>query len=101
MLESLDRALTGVVSAPAPKARRLSDQVLALIGKPNALPECRRLGQELRNMGASQDRALASARMAARWLRQQTIAMAETTPANAALAAKVRARVDETLGQRK
>ncbi len=99
-LDALDRGLAGAMSEPAPRARKLVDEVLGLIGKPDALAECRRLGLELRRLGASQDRALASGRMAARWLRQEALAMAEGSPGSADLAAKVQSRVEETLGQR-
>jgi hypothetical protein len=100
MLDALDRGLAGATTEPAARARKLADEVLGLIGKQDAAAECRRLGLELRRLGASQDRALASSRMAARWLRQQAITMAEANPGNAELAAKIQGRIEQTLGQR-
>ena len=46
------------------------DQLLALIGKPNAREGCERLCAELRHIGAGQSRVLAQCRMAARELSQ-------------------------------
>jgi hypothetical protein len=44
---------------------------LSLTGKDNNLEECRRLGRELRSIGAVQDSTLAKCRMAVRRLRTQ------------------------------
>lgn len=53
------------VARPA-DAAALADQIAALIGKPNALAECQRLGAQLRSIGAAQDRALSKCRMGVR-----------------------------------
>jgi len=52
------------------EARRLADGIAALIGQPDAIEECRRLGERLRAIGAAQDATLARCRMGARRLRQ-------------------------------
>lgn len=83
---------------PDRQVRKLAGEVAALIGQPDAAAECRRLGLEIRRLGALQDRALANARMAARWMRQQAAAWPAQSPDVAGLAEKVRARIDQTLG---
>jgi hypothetical protein len=103
-LDALDGAIAGATADPAARARKLADDVLGLIGKPDPAAECRRLGLELRRLGASQDRALASSRMAARWLRQQAMMVAEDVPGSAEparriqeFAAKIQGRIEQTL----
>ena len=73
IVDSLDRfAVTGLAAAASPeRSRQLASQVLSLIGKDNNLEECRRLGRELRSIGAVQDSTLAKCRMAVRRLRAQ------------------------------
>lgn len=51
------------------KARRLAAELAALAGKPDPMPECRRLTAELRAIGSAQDAALARCRMALRRIR--------------------------------
>ena len=99
-LDDLDRTLAGAAATvpPAEQARKLADEVLGLIGKKDPAAECRRLGLELRRLGAVQDRGLASGRMAARWLRQQAAMMAEQDRQSADLAAKIQGRIEQTLG---
>ncbi len=101
-LDDLDRILSEATATvpPAQRARKLADEVLGLIGKKDPAAECRRLGLELRRLGAVQDRGLASGRMAARWLRQQAMMMAEGSPGGAELVAKIQGRIEQTLGQR-
>jgi len=85
---------------PDRQVRKLAGEVAMLIGQPNAAAECRRLGQEIRRLGALQDRALANARMAARWIRQQAAAWPAQSADVAGLAEKIRARIDQTLGNK-
>jgi len=98
-LDDLDRKLSeaAVTVPPAQRARKLADEVLGLIGKKDPAAECRRLGLELRRLGAVQDRGLASGRMAARWLRQQALMMAEQDRQNADLAGKIEGRIEQAL----
>lgn len=65
----VDRGLAAAASQE--QARRLADQVLALIGQENALTACRSLGAPIRAIGGVQDSALARCRMALRRLRQE------------------------------
>jgi len=73
IVDGLDQVTaTGLTAAASPeKSRQLASQVLSLIGKDNNLEECRRLGRELRSIGAVQDSTLAKCRMAVRRLRAQ------------------------------
>jgi len=98
-LDRLDRA-TGAKTASsqrAEQARQLTGQIIGLIGKQDAVAECRRLGVEVRKIGAAQDRALANCRMAARWLRQQAGMMGLQSPEALTLGSKIMDRVDEVL----
>lgn len=47
-------------------AARLGDQIVALVGKPGAPAECESLGEQMRAMGAAQDRALSRCRLRVR-----------------------------------
>ena len=62
---------------PRREARRLADEVAALAGKDGAAADCRRLGEELRRLGAEQDRTLSRCRMLVRWLQEQAAMRAE------------------------
>jgi hypothetical protein len=77
IIDSLDLlTASGLNAAASPeRSRQLASQVLALIGKDNNLEECRRLGRELRSIGAVQDSTLAKCRMAVRRLRAQARAI--------------------------
>jgi len=70
---------------PVRQAANLAGRVAGLIGKENALPECQKLGAELRRLGAVQDRGLSKCRMGVRWLRQQAAMLSDgesdSTPA--------------------
>lgn len=62
----------GLTAAASPaRSRQLASQVLSLVAKDNNLEECRRLGRELRSIGAVQDSTLAKCRMSVRHLRAQ------------------------------
>lgn len=82
---------------PAQLARQLADRVAGLIDRENSAAQCEQVGAELRALGASGDRALAQCRMACRWLQQSAAMLAEDTPAQAALAGEVQARVRQVL----
>ena len=73
IVDSLDLfTASGLTAAASPeRSRQFASRVLSLIGKDNNLEECRRLGQELRSIGAVQDSTLAKCRMAVRRLRAQ------------------------------
>ena len=58
------------------RAAALSEEVVGLIGKPDSLEECGRLGAELRRIGAAQDSSLSQSRMIVRWLREQATRLA-------------------------
>ena len=85
MLASLDQVVaSGLTAVAAPeRSRQLTSQVLALVGKDNGLEECRRLGQELRSIGAVQDRTLAKCRMEVRRLRAQACSTLMNRPQEA------------------
>jgi len=51
---------------PAQRAAQLADRLVGLIGKPNAFRECQALGQQIRTIGAGQDRVLSKCRMSVR-----------------------------------
>jgi hypothetical protein len=73
ILEDLDRFVAaGLAPAASPeRAGQLADKVAALIGQPDAMAACRSLGEQLREIGAVQDGALARSRMAVRRLKAQ------------------------------
>jgi len=101
-LDRLEEAVGAVSGAaqPVEKVRKLAGEVAALIGRPNAAAECRRLGLEIRRLGASQDRTLANCRMAARWTRQQAAMWPTPSPETAGLAEKIEARIEQGLGNK-
>ncbi|MBM3333611.1 hypothetical protein FJY63_03020, partial [Candidatus Sumerlaeota bacterium] len=84
-------------AATSERARQLAAEVIALIGKENAAAECRRLGEQLRVIGAVQDRALAKCRMAVRRLKAESRTVAATQPQNAELARQVRQLAEQML----
>ncbi len=81
---------------PTP-ASELAEQVIGLVGKGNVREECQRLAEELRFLGALQDRALSKCRMLVRWLRQQARMCAIREPESAGLAREVQRRVGQFL----
>jgi hypothetical protein len=86
-----------VADATPEQARKLTGEVTALIGKENALAGCQRLGEQLRVIGAVQDRALAKCRMAVRRLKQDSRTMAVNQPQEAALAQEVQRLAEKML----
>jgi len=78
-------------------AAELGQEIIALMGKENALAECRELGARVREIGAAQDRALSDCRMAVRWLRQQARRRAAADTGQARLAREVLARAERML----
>ncbi len=89
---------SGLAPAAAPeRAGRLAAAVTALLDRPDAANDCRRLGDQLRELGARQDRALARCRMAVRRLKRQALlARAAGTP-DVAESARVALRLAETM----
>jgi len=84
-------------TASPERARQLATEVTALIGKENAAAECRRLGEQLRAIGATQDKALAKCRMAVRRLKQEGRTMAIVQPQDAGLAQDVQFMAEQML----
>jgi hypothetical protein len=83
------------LTAPA-LAGPMVDQIAALIGRDGAAGEVQRLGERLRDLGASRDRTLARCRMAARRL-EAWARMAGGAPDVADLAAAVRSQAEAML----
>ena len=101
VLDEMDRSLAALfeaTDAPASAkalASQIASQIAGLIGKQGAAAECRRLGEEVRRIGALQDRTLSKCRMAVRWLRQQARMTAIRNPRAAEFAREVRIRIDQ------
>jgi len=72
MAEEMDRLIVFQQQAmqSARPAAELADGIVALIGAGNAVPEVKRMGAELRSIGACQDEALARCRMTVRRIKQ-------------------------------
>jgi hypothetical protein len=90
-------------SGAVQQAAGLAKQVVALVGKEDATGECERLGAELRQVGAKQDRTLSRCRMAARWLREQARTVAAGPPRDAAvpqMARQIQSEIDKALEQK-
>ena len=95
-LERCAAAGLGPASAPD-RARQLADKVAALIVAENDLAACQSLGQELRAIGAVQDRALATCRMMVRCLQAQGRTVAASQSSDASLAQEVRRLAEQML----
>ena len=96
VLDEMDRSLAALrdtTDAPA-SATALARRIAGLIGKENASAECGRLGEDVRRIGAAQDRTLSKCRMAVRWLKQQARMTAISSPRAAELAREIRARTE-------
>ena len=106
--ESLDQTaarLEKVVSPNQPndleeRAHALAKEVVQLIGKPDSLQICRRLGNELRQIGVEQDSTLSRSRMIVRWLREQASTLSADYPELAESAQKVREACQRQLESR-
>jgi hypothetical protein len=83
--------------SPADRVAGLAAQIAGLIGKADALAECKRLGAAVRAIGAAQDATLSNCRMAVRWLRQSATMTAAEDPRGAELARAVQARAEQFL----
>lgn len=98
VLDEMDQSLAALrdtTDAPA-SAKALASQIAGLIGKEGAPAACRRLGDEVRAVGAAQDRALSKCRMAVRWLKQQARMTAIRSPRTAKLARRIQARIEQS-----
>jgi hypothetical protein len=102
IVDDLDRFVAaGLTPAASPdRARQLASDVSALIGQQNVLATCRRLGEELRSIGAVQDSALAKCRMAVRRLRQQGRTIVASQSAEAGLAQEIQGLAEQTLREK-
>jgi hypothetical protein len=98
-LDDLERsAAAGLGPEPsAQHARQLAAAISALIGKENMLTACRRLGEEIRSIGAVQDHALAKCRMSVRRLQTQARTVLANQPSGAELAQEVQRLAEQTL----
>ena len=99
ILDDLEQATAAAQGAeePARRAAVLADGIVGLIGRDNPLAECRRLGAELRRIGAVQERTLSKCRMTVRWLKQQSRAVAVSHPQSVELAKEVWTRAERIL----
>jgi hypothetical protein len=99
IVDDMDRSIaTGLGPTASPeRARQLATEVSALIGKENALPACQRLGEQLRSIGAVQDRTLARCRMAVRRLKQQGRTDVANHSPTAGLAQEVQSLAEQML----
>ncbi|MCE5229821.1 hypothetical protein LLG95_09525 [bacterium] len=88
---------SGLTASPA-DASKLAAAVIALIGKPDSAAECKKLGEQLREIGATQDHALARCRMALRRLKQEGRAMDGSSKSPAAVA-EVQKQADQIFAQ--
>jgi hypothetical protein len=102
ILGDLDRSVAAGLATNASPARanQLATAISALVGQNNGLTSCRRLGEELRSIGAVQDSTLAKCRMAVRRLRAEGRTMAANQPQEAAWARELQ-RLAEQILQRK
>ncbi|MBN2505390.1 MAG: hypothetical protein JXQ71_01715 [Verrucomicrobia bacterium] len=99
ILNDLDRCLApGLAPSAAPEqARHWASHVAALIGQTNALPLCQHLASQLRSLGATQDRTLATSRMSTRRLRAQAQTILENAAPGTSLASEVRRLAEQML----
>jgi hypothetical protein len=84
---------------PPKRAARSAAVVVGLIDGGD-VEECRRLGHDLRTLGAQQDSALSGCRMAVRWLDEQARMTRLKDPKSADLAGKIAARVARFLQEK-
>ncbi len=88
----------GLASAASPaRSRELANQVLALVSREDVLPECRRLGQELRALGTVQDSTLAKCRMSVRRLLAQARSLCAAQPQSTEDAKRIQGRAEQML----
>lgn len=80
---------------------RLAGRIAALLGRADALAECKRLGAEIRSIGAAQDKTLAKCRMAVRRLKQQCRMTAAAHPRAAGFAGSIQERAERMLRKKR
>ena len=97
--DDLDRSIAiGLSSATSPeRATQLAHDVAALIGKENSLAACQRLGEQLRSIGAAQDRSLAKCRMAVRRLLAESKTVVARQPSLSSLASEIQRLAEQKL----
>ena len=86
--------------APLRAAEDAAARMAALIGRDDALPQCRELGATLRTMERSQDAALARFRMIVRRVRQLCLTAEATSPKDTELARRIRAQCEQRLWEK-
>ena len=69
IVADIERSVAAAPQGAPDTVKRLAESMAGLIGQAGATERCRRLGREIRAVGAGQDRALARGRMAVRRLR--------------------------------
>jgi hypothetical protein len=94
-----DTAARGEATKAPLSAQEWAGAMSALIGKENALDECKRLGAEIQAIGAAQDKTLSKWRMAVRRLKQECRMVAAPPPA-ADFARKIQDRAEQMLRKR-
>jgi hypothetical protein len=99
ILDDLEQATAAAQGAeePARRAAVLADGIVGLIGRDSPLAECRRMGAELRRIGAAEERTLSECRMTVRWLKQRSRAVAGSHPQSVELAKEVWTRAERIL----
>lgn len=85
---------------PPERAAELAGAIVGLIGQRDTAAECRRLGLELRTIGARQDATLSRCRMALRWLREQARMTRLRDPKSTELAGDIVARAQRFLQEK-
>ncbi|MCK4293315.1 MAG: hypothetical protein KAY65_08970 [Planctomycetes bacterium] len=105
LLEMVDQMEQNIViksnSAKLPEsAARLTDEIIALVGKDGAQADCLKLGSQIRAVGAAQDKALSKCRMAVRRIKQQCLMIAAREPQAGDFAGKVRELAEQMLQEK-
>ncbi|HOY58136.1 MAG TPA: hypothetical protein PK640_08355 [Verrucomicrobiota bacterium] len=99
IVDDVDRFVAaGLDPAASPeRGRQLATQVSALIDQENAFDACQRLGDQLRALGAVQDRTLAKCRMAVRRLRAESKTVLANQSPTSGLAQEVQRMAEQQL----
>jgi len=87
---------TGGPSDPVQSAQRLAGEIVALIGKEGAGEKCRKLCEEIRSIGESQNARLARCRLGVRLLKQECRRASQAEP-NVAEVRKIQKQAEEML----
>lgn len=88
------------LTSPVDRAAKLAAEVSTLIETPDAMERFARVGQQLREIGAAQDRALSNCRMTARWIKTSAAMASEDDPQLEAPCKNLEAQVERVLQTR-